>query len=192
MPIGTPTGNMIVNIGGGSSEAAVISMYGVVVSSSVRVAGNKFDEAIASYIRRKYSLMIGEQTAEQVKIAIGSALPLEEPVSIEVRGRDQVAGLPRSITVTSDEVTDALAAPLAASLPPSNSGWKKTPPDWVGRIISIGACHRRGRLCAQNGSFLRGDSTPARCRERHALYALAPGKRAPTAELQRPSSHLRG
>ncbi len=149
MPIGTPTGNMIVNIGGGSSEAAVISMYGVVVSSSVRVAGNKFDEAIASYIRRKYSLMIGEQTAEQVKIAIGSALPLEEPVSIEVRGRDQVAGLPRTITVTSDEVTDALAEPLAAISATVKSVLEKTPPELVSDIID------RGMVMAGGGALLR-------------------------------------
>jgi rod shape-determining protein MreB len=115
---------MIVNIGGGSSEAAVISMYGVVVSSSVRVAGNKFDEAIAAYIRRKYNLMIGDQTAEQVKIAIGSALPLEETVSFEVRGRDQVAGLPRTITITSDEITDALAEPLATISTTVSRCWK--------------------------------------------------------------------
>lgn len=94
LPVGTPSGNMIVNIGGGASEAAVISMFGIVVSSSVRVAGNRFDEAIANYVRRKYNLMVGEQTAEQLKIAIGSALPLEQSLSMEVRGRDQVQGLP--------------------------------------------------------------------------------------------------
>jgi len=122
LPVGTPSGNMIVNVGGGASEAAVIcgggaseaaviSMFGIVVSSSVRVAGNRFDEAIAGYVRRKHNLMIGEQTAEQLKIAIGSALPLEQSLNMEVRGRDQVQGLPRTITVTSEEVTDALAEP---------------------------------------------------------------------------------
>ena len=101
MPIDTPTGNMIVDVGGGTSEAAVMSVNGIVVASSVRVGGNKIDEAIAGYIRRKYNLLIGDQTAEDIKIQIGSALPLEEPLKIEVRGRDQVAGLPRTIEILS-------------------------------------------------------------------------------------------
>jgi rod shape-determining protein MreB len=92
MPIDTPTGNMVVDIGGGTSEAAVVAMYGIVVSGSVRIGGVKLDEAIASYLRRKYNLMIGEQTAEEIKLAIGSALPLDESQEMEVKGRDQVAG----------------------------------------------------------------------------------------------------
>jgi len=149
MPIGTPTGNMIVDIGGGASEAAVISMYGIVVANSVRVAGNKLDEAIASYVRRKYNLMIGEQTAEQIKIAIGSALPLEEPLSIEVRGRDQVAGLPRAATLTSTEVTDAMAEPLATIATTVKSVLEKTPPELVSDIID------RGMIMTGGGALLR-------------------------------------
>jgi len=149
MPVSTPTGNMIVDIGGGASEAAVISMYGIVVSSSVRVAGDKFDEAIASYIRRKYNLMIGEQTAEQVKIAIGSALPLDEPLTMEVRGRGQVAGLPRVITVTSSEVTDAIAEPLAAIANTVKAVLEKTPPELASDIID------RGMVMAGGGALLR-------------------------------------
>ena len=149
MPIGTPTGNMVVDIGGGASEAAVISMYGIVVSSSVRVAGNKLDESIASYIRRKYNLMIGEQTAEQIKIAIGSALPLEEPLSMEVRGRDQVAGLPRILTVTSSEITDAMAEPLSNIVTTVKAVLEKTPPELASDIID------RGMVMTGGGALLR-------------------------------------
>ncbi len=149
MPVGTPSGNMIVNIGGGASEAAVISMFGIVVSSSVRVAGNKFDEAIAAYVRRKYNLMIGEQTAEQLKIAIGSALPLEEPLTMEVRGRDQVTGLPRIATVNSSEITDALAEPLASISATVKSVLEKTPPELVADIID------RGMVMTGGGALLR-------------------------------------
>jgi len=106
MPVHTPTGNMVVDIGGGTSEAAVISINDIVVARSVRVGGNRMDEAIAAYLRRKYNLMVGERTAEEIKINIGSALPLEEEVTMEARGRDQVAGLPRIIEVSSGEVTD--------------------------------------------------------------------------------------
>ncbi|MBC7235934.1 MAG: rod shape-determining protein [Chloroflexi bacterium] len=149
MPIGTPSGNMIVNIGGGASEAAVISLFGIVVSSSVRVAGNKLDEAIANYIRRKYNVIIGEHTAEQIKLAIGSALPLEEQLSMEVRGRDQVAGLPRTITITSGEVTDAIAEPLAAIATAVRAVLEKTPPELVSDIID------RGMVMTGGGSLLR-------------------------------------
>jgi len=149
MPVGTPSGNMIVNIGGGASEAAVISMFGIVVASSVRVAGNKFDEVIAAYVRRKYNLMIGEQTAEQLKIAIGSALPLEEPLTMEVRGRDQVTGLPRIATVSSSEITDALAEPLGSISATVKSVLEKTPPELVADIID------RGMVLAGGGALLR-------------------------------------
>jgi len=149
LPVGTPSGNMIVNIGGGASEAAVISMFSIVVSSSVRVAGNRFDEAIANYVRRKYNLMVGEQTAEQLKIAIGSALPLEQSLSMEVRGRDQVQGLPRTITVTSEEVTDALAEPLAAVATTVKAVLEKTPPELASDIID------RGMVMSGGGAQLR-------------------------------------
>ena len=149
MPIGTPSGNMIMNIGGGASEAAVISMFGIVVSSSIRVAGNKLDEAVSSYVRRKYNLMIGEHTAEQIKLAIGSALPLEEPTSVEVRGRDQVTGLPCTITITSSEITDAFAEPLASVATTVKSVLEKTPPELVSDIID------RGMIMAGGGSLLR-------------------------------------
>lgn len=149
MPIGTPSGNMIVNIGGGASEAAVISMFGIVVSSSVRVAGNKLDEAIMSYIRRKYNLIIGDHTAEEIKITIGSALPLDDSLTMEVRGRDQVAGLPRTISVTSSEITDAMADPLNSISATVRSVLEKTPPEMASDIID------RGMVMTGGGALLR-------------------------------------
>ncbi len=176
MPVGTPTGNMIVDIGGGASEAAVISMYGVVVSSSVRVAGDKLDEAIASYIRRKYNLMIGEQTAEQIKISIGSALPLEEPLSMEVRGRDQVAGLPRVITVTSSEVTDAMAEPLAAIASTVKAVLEKTPPELASDIIDRGMVMSGGGALLKNLDRFLTDQTGVPCHvSENALSCTAIG-----------------
>ncbi len=149
MPVDTPTGNMIVNMGGGTSEAAVVSLNGIVVSSSVRVGGNKLDEAIAAYVRKKYNLMIGEQTAEEIKIQIGSALPLDEKMTMEVKGRDQVAGLPKTIEITSDEVTEAIAEPLAAIVSTVRSVLEKTPPELASDIID------RGMMLAGGGALLR-------------------------------------
>ena len=149
LPVHTPTGNMVVDIGGGASEAAVISVNGIVVSSSVRVAGLKIDEAITNYIRKKYNLMIGEQTAEDIKIQIGSALPLEEDVQMEVRGRDQVAGLPRTIRVSAGEITDAISEPLAAIAGVTRSVLEKTPPELAADIID------RGMVLTGGGALLR-------------------------------------
>jgi rod shape-determining protein MreB len=150
MPIGTPTGNMVVDIGGGASEAAVISMNDIVASASVRVGGVKIDEAIVSYVRRKYNLMIGSPTAEEIKFRIGSALPLEEEMSMEVQGRDQVAGLPRTITLTSGEVTEAIAEPLSSVISVVRSVLEKTPPELSADIID------RGMALAGGGALLRG------------------------------------
>ncbi len=149
LPIHTPTGNMVVDIGGGASEAAVVSVNGLVVSSSVRVAGLKIDEAISTYIRKKYNLMIGEQTAEDIKIQIGSALPMEEEMVLEVRGRDQVAGLPRTIRVTSGEITDAISEPLTAISGVVRSVLEKTPPELASDIID------RGMVLVGGGALLR-------------------------------------
>jgi rod shape-determining protein MreB len=149
MPIGTPTGNMVVDIGGGASEAAVISMNEIVVADSVRIGGVRIDEAIISYIRKKYNLLIGAPTAEEVKIAIGSALPLDEEMSMEVQGRDQVAGLPKTITITSSEVTEALAEPLAAIVNVVRSVLERTPPELSADIID------RGIAILGGGALLR-------------------------------------
>jgi rod shape-determining protein MreB len=149
MPVHTPTGNMVIDIGGGTSEAAVVSMNDIVVAGSVRVGGNRMDEAIAAYLRRKYNLMIGERTAEEIKIEIGSALPLEEELTMEARGRDQVAGLPRIIEVSSGEVTEAIAEPLAAISSVVKSVLEETPPELAADIID------RGMVMTGGGSLLR-------------------------------------
>jgi len=149
MPVDTPTGNMVVDIGGGTSEAAVVAMNGIVVSGSVRVGGVKFDDAIASYVRRKYNLMIGEQTAEEIKLRIGSALPVDEPQEMEVKGRDQVAGLPRTIKITSNEVVEALAEPLASVIGVVKGVLEQTPPELASDIID------RGMVITGGGALLR-------------------------------------
>ena len=138
LPVGTPTANMVVNMGGGASEAAVVAMNGIVCADSVRIAGVRFDEAIISYVRKKYNLMIGEPTAEQIKIEIGTALELENELSMEVQGRDQVAGLPKTITLTSSEVREALSEPLAAIVSMVKAVLEKTPPELAADIIDRG------------------------------------------------------
>ncbi|MGC8780255.1 MAG: rod shape-determining protein [Anaerolineae bacterium] len=149
LPIGTPTGNMVVDIGGGTTEAAVVSMNDIVVWSSVRVGGIRTDEAIIGYVRKKYNLIIGEQTAEEIKIQIGSALPLPEELSLEVRGRDQVAGLPKTITLTSGEITEAIAEPLASIISVVKQTLEKTPPELAADIID------RGMVLSGGGALLR-------------------------------------
>jgi rod shape-determining protein MreB len=138
MPIDTPTGNMVVDIGGGTAEAAVIAMNGIVTWNSIRTAGMKLDEAIINHIRRRYNLAIGEQTAEEIKIKIGSATPLEETMELEIKGRDQVAGLPRPIKINSDEITEAMSEPLAAISGVVKSVLEKTPPELASDIIDRG------------------------------------------------------
>lgn len=138
LPVDTPTGNMIVDIGGGTAEAAVISMNGIVVANSVRIGGVKLDLAIQSYIRRKYNLTIGEPTAEEIKIRIGSALPLDEELFMEVQGRDQVTGLPQTIEVSSNEITEAMMEPLAQIAACVKSVLERTPPELASDIIDRG------------------------------------------------------
>lgn len=149
LPVGTPSGNMIVDLGGGASEAAVVAMNGIVTANSIRIGGLKMDEAIMNYIRRKYNLMIGQPTAEAIKIGIGAALPLEDELTMEVQGRDQVAGLPRTITVSSGEVTEALSEPLAAVISVIKSVLEKTPPELSSDIID------RGMVLIGGGALLR-------------------------------------
>jgi len=150
LPIDTPTGNMVIDVGGGTSEAAVISMNGIVTSDSIRVAGMKLNEAIINYVRRKHNLAIGEQTAEEIKLRIGSATPLDEPLSMEVKGRDQVAGLPHVITITSDEVTDAMSEPLAAISGVVKNVLEKTPPELASDIIDRGVIITGGTALLRN------------------------------------------
>ena len=129
---------MIIDIGGGTAEMAILSLGGMVASASVRIGGNKFDAAIVEYIRRKYGLAIGERTAERIKIDIGSAMYLEERLSKEIRGRDIITGLPRSITVTSDDVTDAIQEELEGIIAAAKEVLHRTPPELAADIIDKG------------------------------------------------------
>jgi rod shape-determining protein MreB len=153
VPISGPSGNMIIDIGGGTSEIAVIALGGIVVSQSVRIGGNRFDEAITSYIRRKYNLMIGDRTAEEVKIAIGSALPMDEPMTMEVKGRDMIAGLPRTIPITSTEITEAIEQPLQQVITAVRNVLEQTPPELSSDIID------KGMVMSGGGSLLRNLDT---------------------------------
>ncbi|MGH2483123.1 MAG: rod shape-determining protein [Candidatus Limnocylindria bacterium] len=153
VPISGPAGNMIIDIGGGTTEIAVIALGGIVVSESVRVGGTRFDEAIASYIRRKYNLMIGERTAEEVKIRIGAALPLDEPLQMEVKGRDLIAGLPRTIPLSSGEVTEAIEQPLQQIISAIRGVLEQTPPELASDIID------KGMVMSGGGSLLRSLDT---------------------------------
>ncbi|MCO5143759.1 MAG: rod shape-determining protein [Oligoflexia bacterium] len=148
LPIMEPSGNMIVDIGGGTTEVAVISLGGIVYSKSVRVAGDKFDEAILNYIRRKYSLLIGERTSEQIKIAIGNAYPFEDEKSYEVKGRDIITGAPKTIEVNSEEIRDALAEPVSAVADAIKIALEKTPPELAADIVD------NGIILAGGGSLL--------------------------------------
>jgi len=150
LPIQDPVGNMIIDIGGGTTEIAVISLAGTVFSKSIRIGGDEMDEAIIEYLKKTYNLMVGERTAEEIKIKIGSAYPLEEEMTMEVRGRDLVAGLPKAVTITSEEVRDALAEPLRAILEVAKISLERTPPELAADLIE------HGIVMAGGGSLLRG------------------------------------
>lgn len=150
LPIQDPSGNMIIDIGGGTTEMAVISLAGVVFSKSVRVGGDELDEAIINYLKKNYNLMIGERTAEEIKIKIGSVYPLEEELKMDVKGRDLVAGLPKSVTVTSEEVREAMAEPIAQILEAVRITLERTPPELSSDLIE------KGIVLAGGGSLLRG------------------------------------
>ena len=149
LPIREAGGNMIVDIGGGTTEVAVISLAGIVLSESVRIAGDKMDEAIVQYVKRKYNLLIGEQTAEKIKITIGNAYPLEEEKKIEVKGRDLVSGIPKTIELTSEEVREALTEPINAIVDAVRIALEKTPPELSSDIVD------RGIVLAGGGSLLK-------------------------------------
>jgi rod shape-determining protein MreB len=150
LPVVEPTGSMVVDIGGGTTEVAVISLAGIVASRSIRIAGDEIDEAIANYVRRTYNLFIGERTAEQVKIEIGSAFPLEEELSMEVKGRDLISGLPRSVVITSEEIRHAIAEPVNAIVEAVKQTLEITPPELAADIMNYGIV-----LCG-GGGLLRG------------------------------------
>ena len=150
LPITEPRGTAVCDIGGGTTEIAVISLSGLVVADSVRVGGNRLDEAIIEMLKRRHNLLVGERTAEEVKIAAGSALPLREPLSAEVRGRDLLTGLPKNLTVTSTEVTEAIREPLSAIVNGIRDVLEQTPPELAADI------YERGIVLTGGGALLRG------------------------------------
>jgi rod shape-determining protein MreB len=159
LPITEPSGNMIVDIGGGTTEVAVISLSGIVYSQSVRVGGDKMDEAIVAYMKRKYNLAIGEQTAERIKITIGNAYALEEQLSMEVKGRDMVAGVPKTVVVNSDEIRDALAEPINAIVEAVLTALERTPPELAADIVDKGVVLTGGGALLKNMDVLLREET---------------------------------
>ncbi|MFC1520934.1 rod shape-determining protein [Elusimicrobiota bacterium] len=152
LPISDPSANMIVDVGGGTTEVAVISMGGIVVSKSVDVAGDEMDDAITQYFRKRYNLLTGENTAEGVKIQIGSVFPLDEEKTMEVKGRDQVTGLPRTIVVTSEEIRQALLSSIKTIVDMIKSSLEETPAELAADLVD------RGLVLAGGGALLRGFS----------------------------------
>lgn len=150
LPVNEPQGCMIVDIGGGTTEVAVISLGGIVFSKSVRVAGDEMDQAIIQHLKRTYNIMIGERTAEEIKIAIGSAFPLKEELELQVKGRDQVLGLPKILTVTSEEIRESLREPVGAIVDAVRVTLERTPPELSADIVD------RGVVLAGGGALLRG------------------------------------
>ncbi len=150
LPIEDASGSMIVDIGGGTSEVAVISLGGIVVSKSVRVAGEKIDDAIISYIKKEHNLMVGERTAEEIKLAIGSAFPMEEEEKMEIRGRDLLTGLPQNIEINSKEILEAMSEPMSTIVDAIKYTLEKTPPELAADIMN------RGIYLAGGGALIRG------------------------------------
>ncbi len=150
LPIGTPTGNMLLCLGGGATQAAVLAMYGIVAGETIRMGGIQLDESIVAYVRKKYGIIIGQMTAEQVKIKIGAAVIQDEEQSMEIQGQDQVTGLPRPVTLTTGEVVEAMEETLKAMVETARRALEKTPPELVSDIID------RGVALTGGGALLRG------------------------------------
>ncbi|MFQ6672228.1 MAG: rod shape-determining protein, partial [Candidatus Tectimicrobiota bacterium] len=150
LPVDEPSGNMILDVGGGTTEIAVISMSGIVYSKGVRVGGDVMDECIVSYVKRKYNLLIGERTAEEIKIRIGSAYPLEEKLTMEVKGRDLVAGIPKTLVISDDEIREALSEPIGATIETVRIALERIPPELASDIVD------KGIVLAGGGGLLRG------------------------------------
>ena len=150
LPITEPSGNMIVDIGGGTTDVAVISLAGTVYSRSVRIAGNEMDESIIQYLKRKYSLLIGERTAERVKVEVGSAYPLKEEIQVEIKGRDLIEGVPKTLPTTDEEIREALAEPVSTIVEAVKSALERTPPELSADIMD------KGIVLSGGGAMLRG------------------------------------
>ena len=150
LPITEPSGNMVVDIGGGTTDVAVISLSGCVYSRSVRVAGNEMDDAVMQYLKRKYNLLVGERTAEAIKIEVGSAYPLDKPLTMEIKGRNLIEGVPRTITITDEEVREALADPISTIVNAVRVALERTPPELSADIAE------RGIVLTGGGALLKG------------------------------------
>jgi rod shape-determining protein MreB len=150
LPITEPTSNMVVDIGGGTTEVAVISLAGIVYSKSVRIGGDKMDEAILQYVKRKYNMLIGESSSEDIKTSIGSAYPLDPELVMDVKGRDLVSGIPQNITITSEEVRQAIAEPVDAIVQAVRIALEQTPPELAADIVD------RGIVLTGGGGLLKG------------------------------------
>jgi rod shape-determining protein MreB len=188
LPITEPSGNMIVDIGGGTTEVAIISLAGIVYSQSVRVGGDKMDEAIIAYVKRKYNLAIGEHTAERVKIAIGNAYPLEQVLTMEVKGRDLVAGVPKTVVVNSDEIREAMQEPLNAIVDAVRVALEKTPPELAADIVDKGIVLTGGGVLLKNLDVLLREETglPVMvCDDPISAVVLGSGKALDHMELLR-------
>ncbi len=164
MPITEPTGNLIVDIGGGTTDVAVISMAGIVYSRTVRVAGNEMDEAIIQYVKKRYNLLIGERTAEEVKIRLGSAYPLEEENSAEIKGRDLVEGIPKTVLVSAEEIREALSETVSVIIDAVKQALEQTPPELAADIVD------RGIVLTGGGALLK--NLDKRLREETGLPVL--------------------
>ena len=189
LPVHEPTGNMVVDIGGGTTEVAVISLGGIVTSQSVRVRGDELDEAIISYVKKEHSLALGERTAEEIKIALGSAFPLEEELHAEIRGRDLVSGLPKVLVVSSHEIREAIAEPVSAIVDAVKATLDKTPPELAADIMETGdRAHRRWGVAPRawrppargDGHADRLGARPSELR-RHRSRSVPGGVRHPQA-----------
>lgn len=176
IPIGSPSGNMIIDSGGGTTEVAVISLGGIVASSSVRIGGNKLDQAILEYTRRNYNLAIGERTAEDIKINIGAALPMKEPMTMEVRGRDMITGLPRTITLTTNDVVEAVKISMEGMVEAIKEVLHNTPPELAADVIDKGIIMSGGTSLLRNIDQLISKATgvPAYVAD-DALFCVAKG-----------------
>jgi rod shape-determining protein MreB len=153
LPVWEPTGNLIIDIGGGTTEVAIISMSGIVFSKSVRIAGDEMNEAIVNYIKKKYNLLIGERTAEAVKIEIGSAYPMEQLMTMEVKGRDLVAGIPKTLIISDEEIREALAETFSTIVEAVKIALERTPPELAADIVD------KGVVVAGGGSLIKGLDT---------------------------------
>jgi rod shape-determining protein MreB len=159
LPITEPSGNMVVDIGGGTTGVAVISLGGIVYCKSIKVAGDKFDEAIVNYVRRQFNLLIGERTAENIKIQIGNAYPFEQEKKMEIKGRDLVAGAPKTIEITSTQVHDALMDPLSEVVDAVKTALEKTPPELASDIVDNGIVLTGGGALLANLDVLLRERT---------------------------------